>query len=51
MGQLTNEQKTALINLLEQYRHLFAWDSTQLRRTNLVRHTINVGDAASIKKR
>ncbi|PKY32350.1 hypothetical protein RhiirB3_343569 [Rhizophagus irregularis] len=51
MGQLTNEQESALIDLLKQYRHLFAWDSTQLGRTDLVRHTVDVGDAAPIKKR
>ncbi|CAB4374101.1 unnamed protein product [Rhizophagus irregularis] len=51
MGQLMNEQKSALIDLLEQYQHLFAWESTQLGRTDLVRHTIDVGGAALIKKR
>ncbi|CAB4373962.1 unnamed protein product [Rhizophagus irregularis] len=51
MGQLTNEQKSALIDLLERYQHLFAWESTQLGRTDLVRHTIDVGGAAPIKKR
>ncbi|PKK59700.1 hypothetical protein RhiirC2_643039, partial [Rhizophagus irregularis] len=40
------------IDLLEQYQHLFAWESTQLGRTDLlVRHTIDVGGAALIKKR
>ncbi|CAB4482648.1 unnamed protein product [Rhizophagus irregularis] len=50
MGNLTNDQKAALMDLLQQYWHLFAWDSTQLGRTNLVRHTIDVKNAAPIKK-
>ncbi|CAB4491136.1 unnamed protein product [Rhizophagus irregularis] len=51
MGDLTKEQKTNLVDLLQQYRHLFAWDATQLGRTDLVQHTIDVGNATPIKKR
>ncbi|PKY28831.1 DNA/RNA polymerase, partial [Rhizophagus irregularis] len=39
------------VDLLQQYRHLFAWDATQLGRTDLVQHTIDVGNATPIKKR
>lgn len=30
MGKLTNEQRAALVDLLEDYKHLFAWNLTQL---------------------
>lgn len=51
VGDLNPIQRMKFEELLNEYRDLFAWEPTQLGRTNLVRHTIDVGNSAPIKKR
>jgi hypothetical protein len=51
IGELSPTQKKEFEDFLTEYEDLFAWDPTQLGRTNFVQHTIDVGDSAPIKKR
>ena len=50
IGELTEDRKINLTKLLDQYRDIFAWELSQLGRTNWVQHGIDVGDATPIKK-
>src|SRR6185295_18846031 len=48
---LTDSQKMQLNSLLYEYLDVFAQDSSDLGRTNLVQHKIPTGDSPPIKKR
>ncbi|CAG2219087.1 unnamed protein product [Mytilus edulis] len=49
-GNLSQEQKRGVENLLNEYKDLFAASDRDLGRTNLVRHTINTGNNAPVKQ-
>lgn len=48
---LTEEQKTQLQKLVNEYRDIFALSPNDLGRTNLVEHTIHTGDSPPIRLR
>jgi len=47
---LSNNRKVSLIEFLLQRQNDFAWESSQLGRTNLVQHTIDTEDGKVIRK-
>ncbi|CAC5382862.1 unnamed protein product [Mytilus coruscus] len=49
-GNLSQEQKRGVENLLNEYKDLFAASDRDLGRTNLVRHAINTGNNAPVKQ-
>ncbi|CAG2251003.1 unnamed protein product [Mytilus edulis] len=49
-GNLSQEQKRGVENLLNEYKDLFAGSDRDLDRTNLVRHNINTGNNAPVKQ-
>ncbi|CAG2187018.1 unnamed protein product [Mytilus edulis] len=49
-GNLSQEQKRGVENLLNEYKNLFAAYDRDLGRTNLVHHTINTGNNAPVKQ-
>jgi len=51
VGKLTLGERDKFSNLIMKNVNMFAWDVTQLGRTGLVQHSIDVGDATPIKKR
>ena len=48
---LTETQKGQLQKLINEYRDIFALSPQELGRTNLVKHTINTGDAPPVRMR
>ena len=51
VDNLAPEERDKFNGLIMENVDIFAWDTTQLGRTNLVQHSIDVGDATPIKKR
>ena len=47
-SNLSSEQVTLLMNLVEEYSDIFALDATELGSTNLVTHSIDTGDSPPI---
>ncbi|XP_067667689.1 uncharacterized protein [Haliotis asinina] len=48
--ELTESQSKDVAVLLKQYRDVFAADSKELGKTNIVRHSINTGDASPVRQ-
>ena len=48
-SNLTPEQKKSMIELITEYRHVFAATTEEMGRTNLVMHTIDTGDSKPIR--
>ena len=51
VDELILEERSKFNDLIMKNVDMFAWDATQLGRTGLVQHSIDVGDATPIKKR
>ena len=49
-SNLSSEQVTLLMNLVEEYSDIFALDATELGSTNLVTHSIDTGDSPPIRQ-
>jgi hypothetical protein len=49
-ADLTEDHKSKVQNVLQQYSHAFALSNTELGATNVVEHEIDVGNAHSIKE-
>ena len=48
---LNDDEKVQFKNSFNKYRNVFAFPGDQLRRTSLVQHVIDTGDATSSKQR
>ena len=48
---LTPEQKLDLVDLLNQYRDVFAYSPTELGRTSVVKHHIDTGNNPPVRQR
>jgi len=47
-SNLSPEQVTLLVNLMEEYSDIFALDAAELGSTNLVTHSVDTGDLSPI---
>ncbi len=50
-SMLDGQKKQQLIDLIEQYQDVFAWDKMELGRTSAVKHHIDTGETIPIKQR
>ncbi|GBB91667.1 hypothetical protein RclHR1_19010001 [Rhizophagus clarus] len=50
IGKLSGDQSRSLMEFLLQRQNDFAWESSQLGRTNLIQHTINTEEGKVIRK-
>jgi hypothetical protein len=50
IGELSNDQRVSLMEFLSRRQSDFAWEPSQLGRTNLIQHTIDTKDGKVIRK-